>query len=100
MLALLIYCSYNKHMENTFDPDKDRTNQNKHQCSLADAEQLDWDTALEWLDDRHEYGEDRYVALAPIGDRIYCVVFVEREGKRRIISLRRANSREVKKWQS
>lgn len=85
-------------MDNIFDPNKDRKNQNKHDCSLADAEQIEWDMALEWLDDRNDYGEDRYVALAPIDNRLYCVVFVEREGSRRVISLRKANSREVKKY--
>jgi uncharacterized DUF497 family protein len=35
------------------------------------------------------------VALAPIGDTLYFVAFVDRESTRRIISLRRANRREV-----
>jgi uncharacterized DUF497 family protein len=37
----------------------------------------------------------RIVALAPIGDRLFFVVFVDRENSRRIISLRRANRCEV-----
>jgi len=63
---------------------------------LAHAENIDWDLALESLDDRRDYGEDRYVALAPIGSRLFYVVFVDRGMKRRIISLRKANAREVK----
>lgn len=35
------------------------------------------------------------VALAPIGDALFFVAFVDREPVRRIISLRRANRREV-----
>jgi len=35
------------------------------------------------------------VALAPIGDTLLFVAFVDRESARRIISLRRANRREV-----
>jgi uncharacterized DUF497 family protein len=35
------------------------------------------------------------VALAPIGDILFFVTFVDREKTRRIISLRRANRREV-----
>jgi uncharacterized DUF497 family protein len=35
------------------------------------------------------------VALAPIGDILCFVAFVDRESTRRIISLRRANRREV-----
>jgi uncharacterized DUF497 family protein len=78
-----------------FDPDKDATNLSKHGVSLAAAAQLDWDAALAWIDDRADYGELRIVALAPIGDRLFFVVFVDRDQARRIISLRRANRREV-----
>jgi len=78
-----------------FDPDKDATNLSKHGVSLAAAAQLDWDAALVWIDDRADYGELRIVALAPIGDRLFFVVFVDRDQARRIISLRRANRREV-----
>lgn len=85
-------------MDNTFDPNKDRKNQSKHDCSLEEAERIDWDNALEWVDDRKDYGEERFVALAPIGDRLYCVVYVEREGIRRVISLRTALSKEVKAY--
>jgi uncharacterized DUF497 family protein len=78
-----------------FDPEKDATNLSKHGVSLAAAARLDWDAALAWIDDRADYGEMRIVALAPIGDRLFFVVFVDRENSRRIISLRRANHREV-----
>ncbi len=79
----------------TFDPDKDATNKAKHGVSLADAELIDWNAALIWEDDRKEYGETRLVALAPIDDRLFCCVYVERDGHRRFISLRKANKREV-----
>ena len=83
---------------NTFDPDKDATNIAKHGVSLADAELIDWDAALVWEDDRKEYGETRLVALAPIDDRLFCCVYVERDGQRRFISLRKANKREVMEY--
>lgn len=86
------------HVQITFDPDKDRTNQQKHGVSLADAIDIDWDTAIEEQDDREDYGEDRYRAFGAIGDRLYCVVYVDREDGRRIISLRKANAREVKSY--
>jgi uncharacterized DUF497 family protein len=80
---------------NTFDPDKDATNKVKHGVSLADAELINWDAAQVWEDDRKAYDENRLVALAPIDDRLFCCVYVERDGQRRIISLRKANKREV-----
>jgi uncharacterized protein len=81
-----------------FDPAKDTRNQAKHGISLSLAEELDWDAALVWVDDRWEYGELRMIALAPKTETLYCVAFVERGGARRIISLRRANRREVKHY--
>lgn len=51
--------------------------------------------ALVWIDDRADYGEVRMVALAPMGETLLFVAFVDREPGRRIISLRRANRREV-----
>ncbi|MFN9693538.1 MAG: BrnT family toxin [Synechococcaceae cyanobacterium] len=62
---------------------------------MAAAAELNWDVALAWVDDRADYGEIRIVALAPIGDRLFFVAFVDRVDARRIISLRQANRREV-----
>jgi uncharacterized DUF497 family protein len=77
-----------------FDPSKDATNLSKHGLSLVAAAELSWDAALVWIDDRADYGEVRMVALAPIGGILF-LAFVDREPARRIISLRRANRREV-----
>ena len=85
-------------MEIEFDPIKDATNQAKHGVSLALAAELEWDTALVWVDTRYEYGELRMIALAPEINILYYVAFVDREEVRRIISLRRANRREVKHY--
>lgn len=81
-----------------FDPNKDRLNLEKHGLSLRLAESLDWDAALLWIDGRHDYGETRILALAPNTCILYYVAFVDRVDVRRIISLRRANRREVKRY--
>ena len=84
-----------------FDPLKDqsnRANRAKHGVSLALASELDWDEALIWIDDRFEYGECRMIALAPRTGILYYVAFVDRNRVRRVISLRRANRREVKHY--
>ena len=78
-----------------FDPAKDAANQAKHGVSLALALELDWGAALVWVDARFEYEELRMIALAPKTEILYYVAFVERGAARRIISLRRANRREV-----
>jgi uncharacterized protein len=81
-----------------FDPAKDAANQAKHGLSLAMANELDWESALVWVDDRFEYNELRMIALAPQTETLYFVAFVDRAPARRIISLRRANRREVKHY--
>lgn len=81
-----------------FDPAKDSTNQAKHGASLSVAVEPDWEAALVWVDERFEYGETRMIALAPRVNILYCVAFVDRGEVRRIISLRRANRREVKHY--
>jgi len=81
-----------------FDPAKDTINRAKHGVSLSLAGELDWDGALVWVDDRFGYGEMRMIALAPKTETLYYVAFVDRGEMRRIISLRRANRREVKHY--
>jgi uncharacterized protein len=81
-----------------FDPAKDVTNQEKHGVSLFLAVELDWEAALVWVDERFEYHEMRMIALAPRTEILYYVAFVDRGSVRRIISLRRANRREVKRY--
>jgi uncharacterized protein len=81
-----------------FDPAKDAANQAKHGASLSMAGELDWEAALVWVDERFEYSETRTIALAPKTKILYYVAFVDRGDVRRIISLRRANRREVKHY--
>ncbi len=81
-----------------FDPVKDKENLAKHGVSLALAADLDWEAALVWVDARLEYNELRMVALAPKTGVLYYVAFVDRGKLLRIISLRRAIRREVKRY--
>lgn len=90
-------------MKIDYDDVKDRGNQAKHGHSLSEAESFDWDMALERHDGREDYGEDRYTAIGFIGNRVFVVVFVDREDEavfvRRIISLRRATNREIDEYE-
>jgi uncharacterized DUF497 family protein len=81
-----------------FDPAKDAANRAKHGVSLALASELDWDAALVWVDARFDYAELRMIALAPKTRILYFIAFVDRGDVRRVISLRRANRREVKHY--
>ena len=85
-------------MEIAYDPAKDAANIAKHGASLALAAEFEWESSVVWPDVRHEYGELRMAAIGYIGLRLYYVAFVDRAEVRRIISLRKANQREVKRY--
>jgi uncharacterized protein len=50
-------------MKVTFDPDKNRWNIRKRSLSFERAVDFDFETAVYFLDRRHEYVEDRIVTL-------------------------------------
>jgi len=50
-------------------------------------------------DHRWDYGEDRFQLYGMIDGRLFSVVFTVRGGVSRIISARKANSREVKLYE-
>jgi hypothetical protein len=80
----------------TFDPAKDQINKDKHGVSLAAAQRINWDDAFIEVDARSDYGELREVGYVFLDDRLHIVIFTRRGDGLRIISLRRANSREVR----
>ncbi len=81
-----------------FDPVKNLNNLHKHGYPLSLARHLYWELALIWSDLRKPYLENRMSALVPMGDTLFFVAFVDRGSVRRVISLRQANSREVKRY--
>ena len=85
-------------MRYTHDPQKLAANVAKHGVWFHEAQGFEWDTAIIKADNRHQYGEARLEAMGLIGDRLYVLVFILRETAVRIISLRKANSREVKRY--
>jgi len=81
-----------------FDPAKDEVNQVKHGVSLALAEILFAGPHGAMQDDRFEYGEVREVAFGFIKNRLFARVFTDRGAERRVISLRKASVREVRRY--
>ncbi|WP_369803216.1 BrnT family toxin [Pseudorhodoferax sp. Leaf267] len=59
------------------------------------AKRIAWADVLCFPDSRQDYGELREIGFAVVDDRLYVVVFVQRGEVMRIISLRKANAREV-----
>lgn len=85
-------------MEFEWDAEKDATNRAKHGLGLDQAARLDWARAKRVLDTRLDYGEPRIKAFAYLEARLHVCVFTLREGRYRIISLRKANRREERSY--
>ena len=78
-----------------FDPKKNAINLAKHGISLERAAELV--VSFAHFDSRADYGEDRVLAYGYLDGLAYCLCFVERDGKKRAISLRRAHEKEFER---
>jgi uncharacterized DUF497 family protein len=85
-------------MDITYDAVKNEANISKHGVSLEMAAMLEWSEVMAYVDTRYDYREVREVGFGLVGDRLYCVVFTQRGDAMHIISMRKANRREVKSY--
>ncbi|HHW4681342.1 MAG TPA: BrnT family toxin [Xylella taiwanensis] len=85
-------------MHYEFDPAKDESNLDKHGVSLADADGFEWETAVIREDTRKQYAEQRFEATGYIGQRLHVMIYCLRSDAVRVISLRKANHREEKRY--
>ncbi len=84
-----------------FDPNKDFANQAKHKVSLAFGAKILADiNRLDILDTRFGYDEDRFVSYGMVDGRIWVCVFTSRDDVDRIISVRKANGREIYRYEN
>lgn len=87
-------------MKYEWDEAKRKSNREKHRVDFAEVEGFDWETALVIPDTRADYGEPRYRAMGVVDKRLYALVFTPRSGTIRVVSLRKANPREVKCYEA
>ena len=95
----IFICTYNKHINYASAPKKLAQNVSKHGVWFDTAEDFDGENSIIRVDDRSGYPEARLVAVGPIGTRLYVMVFCLCETNVRIISLRKANRREVTEYE-
>jgi uncharacterized DUF497 family protein len=86
-------------MHITFDPDKNLRNIADRGLSFELAGEFDFETAVIWMDTRRAYPEVRIAALGLLAGRVHALIFVETTTGIRIISFRRANKREVQRYE-
>jgi uncharacterized DUF497 family protein len=84
----------------TFDPDKNERNTIERGLPFELVEDFEWGRALVVEDVRKDYGERRFQALGVINGRLHALVFTPRAGSIHVISLRKANRREVKLYEA
>lgn len=82
-----------------FDGAKNEKNIHERDISFELAADFDLASAKIWIDTRKDYGEERFIALGTIGERLFSMVFTVRGDVLRIISLRKTNKREVRKYE-
>ncbi len=84
-----------------WDESKAAKNEAKHSVSFIFATRAFEDrNRVTVIDNRYDYGETRYITLALIDKRVYVLVYTLRDSVIRLISARKANSKEVKRYEN
>jgi len=88
-------------MQIEFNPDKAQANLDKHGVSFEDAMLVFFDPdRLDELDGRKDYGEERRIVIGEIEGRVFVVVYTLRGEVIRLISARKSNEREQRKYRA
>lgn len=86
-------------MKIDFDPEKSEKNSRVRGLPFDRAADFDWETAFYFEDVRYSYPERRFVAMGYVEERLHVLCFTPIENGVRIISFRKANLREVKRYE-
>ena len=86
-------------MSVSYDSNKNKRNIEHRDLSFERVTDLDWDKAWIYQDERNEYSEIRFIAYSMLDKRLHFVCFTETEDGIRVISFRKANNREVKRYE-
>ena len=85
-------------MKITFDAAKRDKNVEEKGLDFVNAGEVFEGATATVRDERKDYGETRFTTTGRLGGRIVVVVWTPRGNARRIISMRKANEREIKKY--
>ncbi len=77
-----------------WDEAKRRANRAKHGVDFAQIDGFEWATAVTREDTRGNYCERRFLSTGVIDGRLHVCIWTVRAEGMRLISLRKANSRE------
>lgn len=82
----------------SYDPAKREQTLVERGLDFADAEQVFAGPQYEFADKRNDYGETRISTVGFLEERMVVVVWTQRNEDRQIISMRKANDREQRKY--
>lgn len=86
-------------MDISFDPAKNARNVAERGLPFSRAAEFDFQTAVIEEDTRRAYPERRFVALGWLDERLHVLCFAPVPGGIRIISFRKANAREERRYE-
>lgn len=86
-------------MKVSYDPRKNARNIAERGLSFERAAELDWERTSITEDGRKDYPERRFVALGYLDNRLHVLCFTPTEDGIRVISFRKANKREVRRYE-
>jgi uncharacterized DUF497 family protein len=86
-------------MRLTFHPTKNDKNVAERGLSFQLVADLEWETAIAVEDTRKDYGERRLRVFGLIGARLHVAVITMRGDAMHVISFRKANRKEVKRYE-
>ncbi len=91
---------YDEDMNFEWDENKNETNIAKHGLDFADAPRIFKLPLRISLDEREDYGEDRWIGLGMLDGRVVVVIYTELNDQTiRILSLRKALPHERKRYE-
>jgi uncharacterized protein len=85
-------------MRITYDPQKRAHTLANRGLDFEDAPQIFGSESYEMVDDRRDYREVRWLTVGLLGGRLMMVVWTPRGDARHIISMRKCNDREKRRY--
>lgn len=87
-------------MKITYDPAKREWTLKERQLDFLSSDSVFRGRKVTIADDRFDYGEERWVTYGLLTGRLVAVVWTPRGEARHVISMRKCNEREKKKFQN
>ena len=85
-------------MNISYDPDKRARTLAERGLDFEDAGDVFAGETIDFIDDRHDYGEVRWLSFGRLRRRLVVIVWTSRGDARQIISMRKCNGREQEKY--